>query len=169
MSEQDGTTSEAPEATENESIDSSQTEQTDTSSEERNAEGEAKEEIDATGLLDKVRKQNSELKNLRARAKEAEAKASTADDKDKQIAELQSTLLRERVARKSGLPDKLVERLVGDDEESLMADAEALLELFAKKSPPSSKPSEALRGGGRPEQEPEETDVSKIGARMFKN
>lgn len=165
MSEQD-TTSEAPEATED---NQAEPETPETRNEDPKESGEAKEEIDASSLLDKVRKQNSELKNLRARAKEAEAKASGSEDKDKQIAELHSTLLRERVARKSGLPDKLVERLVGDDEESLMADAEALLELFAKKSPPSSKPSEALRGGGKPEQEPEETDVSKIAARMFQN
>lgn len=125
-------------------------------------------DFDPKRVLAKIRKQNSELKNLRDRAQEAEKKVEqTSEDKDKEISDLQTQLLRERVGRKTGLPDQLVERLNGDDEESMLADAESLLEVFAKTGPPSDKPHERLRGGGRPETEPEETDVRKIAARMF--
>lgn len=126
------------------------------------------DDFDPKKALAKIKKQNSELKNLRDRAKQAEAKVEqTSEDKDKEIQDLQTQLLRERVGRKTGLPDQLVERLNGDDEESMLKDAEDLLEVFAKSRPPSSKPHEQLRGGGRPESEPEETDVRKIAARMF--
>lgn len=125
-------------------------------------------DFDPKKALSKIRKQNSELKGLRARTQEAEAKVNqTAEEKDKAISDLQTQLLRERVARKTGLPDQLVERLNGDDEESMLTDAESLLEMFAKTGPPSSKPHERLKGGGRPDNEPEETDVRKIAARMF--
>ena len=126
------------------------------------------DDFDPKKALAKIKKQNSELKNLRDRAKQAEQKVEqTSEEKDKEISDLRTQLLRERVGRKTGLPDQLVERLNGDDEESMLADAEALLEVFAKSRPPSSKPHEQLRGGGRPESEPEETDVRKIAARMF--
>ena len=124
--------------------------------------------FDPKKVLAKIKKQNSELKNLRDRAKQAEAKVEqTSEDKDKEISDLQTQLLRERVGRKTGLPDQLVERLNGDDEESMLKDAEDLLEVFAKSRPPTAKPHEQLRGGGRPESEPVEQDVRKIGARMF--
>ena len=124
--------------------------------------------FDPKKALAKIKKQNSELKNLRDRAKQAEAKVEkTSEDKDKELNELRTQLLRERVGRKTGLPDQLVERLKGDDEESMLKDAEDLLEVFTKSRPPTTKPHEQLRGGGRPESEPEETDVRKIAARMF--
>lgn len=124
--------------------------------------------FDPKKVLAKIKKQNSELKNLRDRAKQAEAKVEqTSEDKDKELNELRTQLLRERVGRKTGLPDQLVERLNGDDEESMLKDAEDLLEVFAKSRPPTAKPHEQLRGGGRPESEPVEQDVRKIGARMF--
>lgn len=126
------------------------------------------DDFDPKKALKKIRKQNSELKGLRSRAQEAEKKVNqTAEEKDKAITDLQTQLLRERVGRKTGLPDQLVERLKGDDEESMLKDAEALLEVFAKSRPPQQKPHEQLRGGGRPESEPDETDLRKIGARMF--
>lgn len=126
------------------------------------------EDFDPKKVLAKIKKQNSELRNLRERAKEAESKVEkTSEDKDKEISKLQTQLLRERVGRKTGLPDQLVERLNGDDEESMLKDAEGLLEVFAKSRPPTTKPHEQYRGGGRPESEPVETDLSKIGARMF--
>ena len=125
-------------------------------------------DFDPAKVLKKLRKQNSELKNLRDRAKQAEQKVEqTSEDKDKEISNLQTQLLRERVGRKTGLPDQLVERLKGDDEESMLKDAEDLLEVFTKSRPPTAKPHEQLRGGGRPESEPVEQDVRKIGARMF--
>ena len=89
------------------------------------------------------------------------------EEKDQEIASLRSELLRSRVGAKTGLPEQVVSRLKGDTEEEMLEDAESFMELFQKSRPPAPKPTEALRGGGRPETEPEETDLSKIADRMF--
>lgn len=124
-------------------------------------------DFDAEKALEKIRKQNSELKNLRARAKQAEEKAAGVEEKDSRLKQLEADLLRERVGRKLGLPDELVDRLRGSSEEEMLADAEKLVELLSPRRPVSQKPVETLRGGGDPDREPEETDLSKIASRMF--
>lgn len=124
--------------------------------------------FDPKRALRKIKKQNSELRNLRERAQEAEQKVNqTEQEKDQEIASLRSELLRSRVGLKTGLPEQVISRLKGDTEEEMLEDAESFMELFQKNRPPAPKPTEALRGGGRPETEPEETDLSKIADRMF--
>lgn len=65
----------------------------------------------------------------------------------------------------------VAKRLRGDSEEELEADADELFEMLApapkEKDEPASrrvagKPRERLRGGGDPEEEPEETDPRKL-------
>lgn len=117
----------------------------------------------------KIAKLNSEAANLRKRLTEA-PKAEDAAAKDKRIGELETASLRYEVALDLGLPKEIASRLQGADRDEMVADAEKLLELLSPaKRPPSNRPAEKLRGGGDPEREPEETDVVKIGARMFKN
>lgn len=123
--------------------------------------------FDAQEALKKIRKQNAELKSLRARAKEAEQKASQTSDQKQELDSLRSELLRTKVGARTGLPEKIVDRLRGDTEEEMLADAESFLEIVSPKRPPTHKPNEALRGGGRPAEEPEETDLTKIAERMF--
>lgn len=162
MSDEDTTVEEAQEApdTEQDSVDTEVVEEQDDS--------DADESFDAREALKKIRKQNSELKSLRARAKEAEQKANqSTEEKDRELSMLRSELLRTKVGAKTGLPEQIVERLKGDTEEEMLADAESFLEVVSPKRPPSQKPAEALRGGGRPAEEPEETDLSKIAERMF--
>lgn len=162
MSDEDTTVEEAQEApdTEQDSVDTEVVEEQDDS--------DADESFDAREALKKIRKQNSELKSLRARAKEAEQKANqSTEEKDRELSMLKSELLRTKVGAKTGLPEQIVERLKGDTEEEMLADAESFLEVVSPKRPPSQKPAEALRGGGRPAEEPEETDLSKIAERMF--
>lgn len=162
MSDEDTTVEEAQEApdTEQDPVDTEVVEEQDDS--------DADESFDAREALKKIRKQNSELKSLRARAKEAEQKANqSTEEKDRELSMLRSELLRTKVGAKTGLPEQIVERLKGDTEEEMLADAESFLEVVSPKRPPSQKPAEALRGGGRPAEEPEETDLSKIAERMF--
>lgn len=162
MSDEDTTVEDAQEApdTEQDPVDTEVVEEQDDS--------DADESFDAREALKKIRKQNSELKSLRARAKEAEQKANqSTEEKDRELSMLRSELLRTKVGAKTGLPEQIVERLKGDTEEEMLADAESFLEVVSPKRPPSQKPAEALRGGGRPAEEPEETDLSKIAERMF--
>lgn len=126
------------------------------------------ERFDPDKALEKIRKLNSEAANLRKRAKEAEEKAAGAGEKDSRIKALEAENLRIRIGAKHGLPEELIERLRGDNEDEILADAEKLLALVSPRRPPTAKPTERLRGGGDPAQEPEETDVSKIGERMFR-
>lgn len=115
----------------------------------------------------KIAKLNSENKNLRERATKA-PKPEDVTAKDNQIGTLSAENLRLRVGYELGLPANLVDRLKGTTREELVADAETLLELVAPaKRPGTRKPTEALRGGLEPDTEPEETDLKKLGERMF--
>lgn len=162
MSDQDTIVEDAPEApdTDQETLEvSAPDEQTDEVED---------QDFDASRALKKIQKQNRELASLRDRTKKAEEKVSqTAEEKDKEIESLKSQILRTQVGAKTGLPDQIVERLKGDTEEELLADAEQFLEFMSPKRPLQQKPKEALRGGGRPADEPDETDLEKIADRMF--
>ena len=126
--------------------------------------------FDADKASERIKKYQSENINLRNRAKEAEKKAEGSDEKDSKISAQEATILRYEVAFDLGLPKELAARLQGNDRDEMLKDAQSLLELVSNgKRPPSKRPAENLRGGGEPEREPEETDLSKIGARMFKH
>ncbi len=127
-----------------------------------------RKDFDADKAAERIRKLQSEAKNLRARAKEAEEKAKGADEKDTRIAALEATNLQYEVGYDLGLPKELVSRLRGSTRDELIEDAKSLLELVKTPTTRTTrKPVEALRGGGEPEQEPDETDVRKLAARMF--
>lgn len=165
MSSEDTDVEEAQAASETVETD---VEQSDTPDEQNDHTDDHEESFNAPEALKKIRKQNRELASLRARAKEAEQKANqTTEEKDREIQNLRTEILRTKVGAKTGLPEQIVERLKGDTEEELLADAEQFLEFMSPKRPPSQKPKEALRGGGRPAEEPEETDLEKIADRMF--
>lgn len=126
--------------------------------------GEDDEPFDPDRALRKIRKLNSENENLRKAKKAAEEKAAGSDEKDTRIKALEAENLRIRVGARNGLPDELIDRLKGDTEEEILADAEKLLAVMAGKKVPTRRPKEALRGGGDPVIEPEETDPRKLAA-----
>lgn len=164
MSDEDTTIEDAQEAPETVETDAEQSDTPDA----KNDHEVSEDSFDAQAALKKIRQQNREVAKYRHRAKEAEAKVDqTAEEKDRELSMLRSELLRTKVGAKTGLPEQIVERLKGDTEEEMLADAESFLEIVSPKRPPSQKPAEALRGGGRPAEEPEETDLSKIAERMF--
>lgn len=120
------------------------------------------EEFDAARAKEKIKKVNAEAANLRKRLKELEPLAAAAQEAERaklsdaerfaqQIADLttraskaEQRVLRLTVARAAGLPDDLAERLQGDDEEALAADAGRLAELFGASQEAQQKP--ARRG-----------------------
>ncbi|GJF06594.1 hypothetical protein [Pseudonocardia sp. D17] len=113
------------------------------------AESTEQEPFDAERAMEKIRKTNSENAGLRKRLKELEqyeAAARAAEDAKKSEAqrfaeqladanrraeEAELGRLRERVARRAQLPDELADRLRGNTEEELTADAKALAALTA--------------------------------------
>ena len=124
--------------------------------------------FDPDKAREKIRKINSENRNLRKRAADAEAKAQGVDDKDKQITAQEAEIMRLRVAVKHGLPEALVKRLTGTTEEEILQDAEELMELFGSKTPPTQRPKEKLRSPGDPAGNAE-IDVEKVVQRVFEN
>jgi len=128
------------------------------------------EPFDADKAREKIKKVNSEAAALRKRTKAAEQKAQENADKGERVTALEAENLRLRVGLKHGLPDTLIERLKGDSEEELLADAEKLLALFdtGKGKPPSQQPKQHLRGGGDPTNVDEPFDSDKFAAEVFK-
>lgn len=109
---------------------------------------EADDAFDADKARDKIRKLNSEARNLRERAKASEEKALSLDEKEKTISTQVDEIQRLRFAVKHSLPEALVSRLKGSTEEELLADAETLMDLFGSKKPPTQVSKEKLRSPG---------------------
>ena len=64
----------------------------------------------------------------------------------------------------------VAKRASGDDEDSLAADIDELFELLApSQKSPQRKPSERLRGGGNPDNEPEDLNPTSLAARIPRN
>lgn len=133
----------------------------------------------------KIAKANAEARNLRERLKAAEEKAARLDeieDADKsevekltaqlakaqgQAQEAELRAMRAEVAAEKGLSAAQAKRLVGGTLEELAADADELLESFKPQEgtggvPPSGKPTENLRSGGDPTEDPVELDPAKL-------
>lgn len=112
-----------------------------------------------------LKKERAAAKAAEARAKRAESRVQEFEDAQKTEAErtaealeaakraaveAQTALLRERVARRTGLPDNLVDRLRGDTEEDLMEDATSLMGALKAREEPTSPQIPAARDGGNP-------------------
>lgn len=87
--------------------------------------------------------QQGEYKSLYEKA-QAELEQTRSEAKAAQLA-----ATRRLVAQKLGLSEKIAERLVGENEEELMADAEALLGELPKPQKPTAPNINAANGDGR--------------------
>lgn len=162
MSDENTTTEGAPEATEDAT--------TEAPAKDAAELGEVEPEAawDPQRAKEKIRKLNQEVRATKERLANA-PKAEDVTAKERRIADLEATALRYEVAFDLGLPKQIAERLKGSSREEMVEDAEKLLELIAPAGRPATqKPREALRGGLEPDREPEETDLSKLGERMFR-
>lgn len=128
-------------------------------------------DFDADKAREKIRKINSENRNLRKRATDAEAKAEGAKGSSERVTALEAENMRLRIGVKHGLPEALVKRLTGTTEEEILQDAEELMDLMGGKKPPTNQPKEKLRGGGDPTRNQSEDieDVDKFAERIFRN
>lgn len=103
---------------------------------------------------DAIKTRNAELENevgtLKSTIEETNAATKsheqTVADLNKKIAEYETASLRTRIALQNGLPIGLADRLVGDDEESIKADAERLAGFVGKnqQTPPPLKSTEPV-------------------------
>lgn len=130
-----------------------------------------------------LRKRLKELEPLAQKAKELEdanksevERLSEASETYKSRAETSETQLKKYQAAFDNAPDgasvtqikAVAKRIQGDSDEDLETDAQELFELLSAQSSGDSgpkvpaKPKEAPRGGGEPDDEPEETDPAKL-------
>lgn len=123
-----------------------------------------------------LRKANKEAETLRLKLKEYEDRDKTEVDKlNERLALAERRALdaeRLEVALEKGLTRTQAKRLVGTTREELEADADELIaDLGATNEPrpsPTQKPQERLKPGNNdPDAPVDETDVKKLGERMF--
>lgn len=101
-----------------------------------------------------LREANEKLQAQLTEAKTPEEFQAAVDEYKTKLSETQVEVLRERVARKFGLPDTLAERLRGSTEEELTADAESLKGFLGTPTPPATPktpPSGGLNPGSKVE------------------
>lgn len=113
-------------------------------------------------------KDKTDTERLTESAEEAKSRASKAESGYKK---LQTAIDRAPEGATLTQIKAVAKRLTGDSDEEMEADADELFGLFAPSTSstergkaPAGKPKERLRGGGDPEEEPEETDPRKLAA-----
>lgn len=126
-----------------------------------------------------LKKANKEAETLRLKLKEFEDRDKSEVDKlNERLSAAEKRALdadRLEVAIEKGLTKSQAKRLVGSTREELEADADELIADLGKPSEPqrpapSGKPQEQLKPGNNdPDAPVEETDVRKLGARMFQH
>lgn len=106
---------------------------------------------------DELKSKTASLEAENGTLKEAAKKAKAASDTteatiaglNKQVAGLKTASMRTKIALKNGLPYDLADRLVGDDEKSIQADAERLSAFVGKKpATPLKDPDMGSKTGG---------------------
>lgn len=94
--------------------------------------------------------ENGTLKEAADKAKAASVKTeATIAGLNDQVAGFKTASLRTKIALKNGLPYDLADRLVGDDEKSIQADAERLAAFAGKKPSTPLKDPESGAGSGK--------------------
>ncbi|HET7388433.1 MAG TPA: hypothetical protein VFJ19_17405 [Nocardioidaceae bacterium] len=127
------------------------------------------DKVDLERFKAKISRANREAENLRKRLKEYEDRDKSdseklTEDRDSHKSradKAESELARYKVAAAKGLTPGQAKRLVGSTEDELAADADEMLAELGGTSTSTTKPKERLRGGGEPDDEPEE-DISKV-------
>lgn len=103
-------------------------------------EEEAQEDLDVDALRAELKAARSEAAKYRVKARELNdslGQAKTPEEFEAvqtRALELETSLHRERLARKYSLPEALAARIAGDDDEARDADAKALAEVFHARS-----------------------------------
>lgn len=102
------------------------------------------EDFDRERVLRKLKKLNSENRNLRQAKKDAEDQAKTVGDKSEQVKALEAANARYETLAENDLPLKLAKWISATDSEEILEQAEELLSLGAVggKTPPSDQPRE---------------------------
>lgn len=130
---------------------------------ERNAAQKALKDANAK-IKEYTDKDKTETQRLSETAEEAKGQAQAAQQN---LRKLQAAMDQAPEGATLTQIRAVAKRLSGDSDEELEEDAKELFDLFTpstsdKGKAPAGRPKEKLRGGGNPEEEPEETDPRKL-------
>lgn len=96
---------------------------------------------DLESIKDQLTSKDSEIEALKAKITDFEGAKKTSDESyhamEKELSELKLKALKTNVAIEAGLPADLADRLTGEDEETLKADAEKLASYVSKRVAPN--------------------------------
>ena len=145
------------------------------------AESTEEEEFDRERAIAKIRKANSEAKNLRERLKkfedaerereeasksELQRAVERAEAAEKKLAELEFNALRNEIALSKGLTPAQAKRLQGATKEELESDADELLETFGGIAKSINKRAGKLRGGSNPDDDSKDFDPKGLAEKL---
>lgn len=118
-----------------------------------------KHEREAKAALKKLQEHEDKDKT------DAQKAADRATEAEKRAQDAELRAMRLEVAATKGLTPAQAKRLVGSTQEELESDADEFLESIKpgdNKGKPGNKPTEDLKGGGDPTEDPEEMDGQKL-------
>lgn len=128
--------------------------------------------FDREKVLNKVRKLNSENRNLRKAKKEAEEKASKAGEDSERVQALEAVNTRYETLAEHDLPLKIAKWISATDPEGILEQAEELLSLGdrGRKGPPSDTPKERINSSRVSAQQVDEIgDLDDFAEQIYKD
>lgn len=147
---------EAPDTEDQEEVEATEDADQDESQEGESEEADDSGDFDRERVLGKLKKLNSENRNLRKAKKDAEEQAKNAEGKDEQITALEAVKSRYETLGENGLPIKLAKWISATEPDEILEQAEELLSLGGgSKPPPTDQPQEKNRRYGKPHQSDE--------------
>lgn len=125
-------------------------------------------DFDRDRVLAKIKKLNSENRNLRQQKKEAEAKAAEQGEKSERVQALEAANSRYETLADHDLPLKLAKFITATDPDLILEQAEELLSLGSAKAPPSAQPKERMRQRAQAPVADELGDLDKFSEAVFR-
>lgn len=130
------------------------------------------QEFDRDSILDKLRKKNSENRNLRRAKKEAEEKAEKAGKDSERVQVLEAVNTRYETLAENDLPLKLAKWIDATDAEGILEQAEEILSLgdSGVTPPPTDTPKERVKKNRKVVAPVDEIgDLDEFAAKIYKN
>lgn len=93
-----------------------------------------------------LKERDKQIKELNASLDEVAAKDQTIAELTGKVATFESAALKSRIAYEMGVPFELAGRLTGDDEPAIRADAESIMKLVQRQTPPPLRSTEPPAG-----------------------
>lgn len=125
-------------------------------------------EFDRDRVLSKLKKLNSENRNLRQQKKDAEREAEEHRGKSERVQALEAVNARYEALAEHDLPLRLAKFITATEPEQILEQAEELLSLGAPKGPPQDQPKERLSQRRQAPPADELADMNKFAESVFR-